>query len=78
MMTGEPVYSLETLFEQLGMSGKSADIENFILENRLDDATKLHEADIWTPQQAAFLQKGLENDASWAEVIDELNLRLHD
>jgi hypothetical protein len=77
-MMGEPVYSLETLFEQLGMSAEPEDIRRFIGEHRLTDDTKLHEAAFWTPQQAAFLQDGLENDANWAEIIDELNLRLHD
>lgn len=76
MMT-EQVYSLETLFEQLGMASKPEDIEKFISENRLLDDVQLHEAEFWTPQQAGFLKDGLANDANWAEVIDELNVRLH-
>lgn len=76
-MIGEEVYNLKTLFEQLGLPSEPDDIKSFIEQNPLSDVTKLHEADIWTPQQAAFLKDGIENDANWAEIIDELNLDLH-
>lgn len=76
-MMGEPIYDLKTLFEQLGLSAEQEDIERFIREHQLEDDRKLHEASFWSPQQSAFLKDSLENDANWAEVVDELNLRLH-
>jgi hypothetical protein len=37
----------------------------------------LSEAPFWTNAQAAFLREEILNDADWAEVIDQLNARLH-
>ncbi|MGB3725914.1 MAG: DUF2789 family protein, partial [Glaciecola sp.] len=33
--------------------------------------------DYWNEGQRAFLKEAILEDASWAEVIDELNVRLH-
>ncbi|HPQ96476.1 MAG: DUF2789 domain-containing protein [Thiothrix sp.] len=76
MMT-EQVYTLSTLFEQLGLSGESTDMDAFIASHPLPEDTPLSEADFWTPAQARFLCEGILRDANWAEAIDELNLRLH-
>lgn len=76
MMT-EPIYSLSTLFEQLGMSGQQEDIDMFIEQHQLEKNESLAEARFWTPSQAGFLREGLLQDANWAEVIDDLNARLH-
>lgn len=76
-MLGEPVYTLETLFEQLGMSSEPKDIQRFVEKNRLSRGTPLHQAPVWSPQQAAFLRAELERDAEWAEVIDVLNAAMH-
>lgn len=75
---GKLIYCLGTLFEQLGMSGKSEDIEAFIEKNRLADGISIYEAPCWTPQEAAFLKEGLEQNSDWALIIDELNVRLHE
>jgi len=37
----------------------------------------LAEAPFWSTAQAAFLREEILNDADWAEVIDQLNARLH-
>jgi hypothetical protein len=37
----------------------------------------LSEAPFWTISQASFLREEILNDADWAEVIDQLNARLH-
>lgn len=76
-MLGEPVYNLSTLFEQLGLSSEPEDIKKFIADHQLEAGTHLHEASFWTPQQASFLKQGISRDASWADVIDELNVSLH-
>jgi len=75
---GASVYCLSTLFEQLGLSGKTDDIEAFIKNNRLSAGTKVYEAAYWTQSQAALLKEGLENNSDWALIIDELNVRLHE
>lgn len=75
---GASVYCLSTLFEQLGLSGKDDDIETFIRDHRLSEGTKVYEAEYWTPQQAAFLKESLDQNAEWALIVDELNVRLHE
>ncbi|WP_424566664.1 DUF2789 domain-containing protein [Thiothrix litoralis] len=76
MMT-EQIYSLSTLFEQLGLSGKEEDIDSFIGSHQLASDVQLTNAGFWTSSQANFLREGLMHDSNWAEVIDELNVRLH-
>lgn len=76
MMT-EHIYNISTLFEQLGLSGEHEDIDAFISEHQLGHSESLTEASFWTPTQAGFLAEGLQLDSNWAEVIDELNVRLH-
>ena len=38
---------------------------------------KISEAPFWTPAQAALLKEEILEDADWAVVVDELNVRLH-
>ncbi|KPX95838.1 Uncharacterized protein ALO64_03740 [Pseudomonas meliae] len=52
-------------------------IEAFIASHPLPDDVKLIDADFWTPRQADFLKEQLHEDAEWAMVVDELNVRLH-
>ena len=70
--------NLQTLFEQLGLDGDEASIEAFIADHYpLADDIKLSEAPFWSPGQAAFLKEEIVEDAEWAPVVDELNVRLH-
>ena len=72
------MYSLNDLFEQLGLASSDAAIVEFIkTHNQLDTSILLSEAPFWTPSQAAFLAEGILNDADWAEVIDQLNVLIH-
>ncbi|WNW10889.1 DUF2789 domain-containing protein [Pseudomonas sp. DTU_2021_1001937_2_SI_NGA_ILE_001] len=73
-----PTHTLNDLFEQLGLEFDDASIEAFIAEHRLPDGVKLIDAEFWTPQQAGFLKEELREDADWAPVVDELNVRLHE
>ncbi|NVK56593.1 MAG: DUF2789 domain-containing protein [Alteromonadaceae bacterium] len=76
MFTQRP--DLSDLFVQLGLPADDADIERFISEHRgLKSALPIHEAPFWNKSQADFLRQSLTDDAEWAEVIDELNTRLH-
>ena len=70
-------HTTETLFEQLGLSSKSDDIERFISEHRPIPADiRLYEAPFWSQSQARFLRDGIAADSDWAEVIDDLDARL--
>lgn len=70
--------TLMQLFAQLGLPAEMAAIEAFIDQHGpLPEAMPLAEAPFWTPAQAAFLREEMVEDADWAEVVDELNGRLH-
>ncbi|MBK5530218.1 DUF2789 domain-containing protein [Pseudomonas sp. TH06] len=71
-------YNLKTLFDQLGLPSEGTAIDDFIQTHQLDANTKLIDAEFWSPQQAGFLKDQLREDADWALVVDELNVRLHD
>ena len=76
-MLGEPEYSMNELFAQLGLDSSDEAIDNFIAEHQLASEEKLTEASIWTDNQRMFLQEEWQKDAAWVETIDELNVRLH-
>ncbi|SDZ54792.1 DUF2789 domain-containing protein [Pseudomonas sp. NFIX28] len=73
-----PTHDLKGLFDQLGLDSSPTAIDAFIEQHSpLPDDVRMIDADFWTPQQAAFLKEELREDADWARVVDELNLRLH-
>ena len=73
-----PVHTLSNLFAQLGRPSDEAAIQQFIAAHRpLPGAMRLHEAACWTPAQAAFLCEAILDDSDWAEVVDDLNSKLH-
>jgi hypothetical protein len=71
-------HSLSSLFDQLGLASDLMAIESFI-KSHSPVATNvlLSDALFWTTAQASFLCEEIHNDADWAEVIDQLNTRLH-
>ncbi|OEF27626.1 DUF2789 domain-containing protein [Vibrio rumoiensis] len=71
-------HSLATLFEQLGLASSQQEIESFIHRhsNELNRASELHQADFWNVGQATFLKEAKEDDANWAEVVDQLDALL--
>ena len=76
MFTQQP--GINDLFVQLGLPSDEPAIEKFISEHRgLNSAQPLADAPFWNDAQASFLRQALAEDAEWAEVIDELNTRLH-
>lgn len=72
-----PLHSLSNLFAQLGLPAEPSAIDAFIAGHALPGGVRLAEAPFWTPAQAAFLREEILDDGDWAEVVDELNLRLH-
>ena len=76
-MLGEPSYSINDLFAQLGLDNSDEAIDNFIETNRLAKDEELIESKIWNEKQRMFLQEEWKRDAVWVETIDELNVRLH-
>ncbi len=73
-----PIHTINNLFAQLGLPSDQTAIENFIkTHSQLATNVLLSDATFWTPAQASFLREEILNDADWAEVIDQLNARLH-
>lgn len=69
--------NINMLFEQMGMDGDDAAVEEFIRNNQLPQSVKLSDATFWTDNQRKFLKDEYHADAGWIEIIDELNTRLH-
>ncbi|WP_367105610.1 DUF2789 family protein [uncultured Psychrobacter sp.] len=76
-MLGEPDYTMNDLFAQLGLDSSDEAIDNFIENNKLAKEEALIDSNIWSDNQRMFLQEEWRKDAAWVEVIDELNVRLH-
>ncbi len=71
------LHSMNALFAQLGLASDAKSIEQFIAEHSpLDPRVGVADASFWTPAQSDFLRQQLLADADWAELVDELNLRL--
>ncbi len=76
MYTQQP--TMRDLFVQLGLDASDQSIEEFIEKHRgLNDSRHIEEAPFWNDSQADFLKRALIEDAEWAEVIDQLNVQLH-
>ena len=74
-----PNKDMSTLFEQLGLPSDPASIDNFIADHApLPNHVKLTEAPFWNDSQRAFLKDELMEDAEWAPIVDELNVRIHE
>jgi Protein of unknown function (DUF2789) len=70
-------HTIQTLFEQLGLPADGDDIEAFVDSHRpLESSVKLHNAPFWSDAQAALLKQAIDDDAEWAEVVDELDALL--
>ena len=69
--------TLKDLFLQLGLPKDQQKIDSFINQhNGLDENIRIENASFWTESQAAFLRTSLEEDAEWAELIDQLSAML--
>lgn len=71
------LHTMNNLFAQLGLPPDSAAIDDFIAAHRpLGRGVALYRAPFWTASQRSFLKDEIIEDADWAGVIDELNVRL--
>lgn len=71
------IHSLNSLFDQLGLDASDEAIDHFIaLHTPVPPHLRLHEADFWNASQAAFLKEVIDEDADWAELVDQLDAML--
>ncbi len=72
-----PAHSINSLFTQLGLEDSDEAIDNFIeLHKPVPSHLRLHEAEFWSASQATFLQQAVEEDADWAELVDQFDVML--
>ena len=71
-------HSLENLFLQLGLNNSPAAMDEFIVEHKLPPEKTIEAAEFWTASQRAFIKECLSEDSDWAEVVDQLNVLLHE
>lgn len=76
-MLGEPEYSMNELFAQLGLDSSDEAIDSFVEKHQLAKDEELIKSDVWNDNQRMFLQEEWTQDAAWVETIDELNVRMH-
>jgi len=69
---------MENLFLQLGLNNSEQAISGFIGAHRLAKETSLEQASFWSTSQAQFIKECLDFDSDWAEVVDQLNVQLHE
>lgn len=76
-MLDPEIHTMNSLFRQLGLPDSDEDVEGFIIRHRpIPRDLQLHEASFWKKSQADFLKQALDDDAEWAEMVDELDARL--
>ena len=72
-----PIHTLAALFDQLGLDSTDQAIDAFINRHKpLLGSVDLYQAEFWSPSQTAFLQQAKDEDADWAEIVDQLNAML--
>lgn len=65
------------LFAQLGLPDDAGAIEDFLQRHApLPAGTALADAPFWTPSQSRLLRDEVQEDADWAEVVDQLDAAL--
>lgn len=74
-----PNKDMSTLFEQLGLPSDPQSIDDFIAQHApLPNGMRLADAPFWNESQRALLKDEWIEDAEWAPIVDELNVRLHE
>lgn len=69
-------HNMQSLFVQLGLPSEERDIQRFIVSHVISPSKPLAEANFWRPSQAQFLREALQDDADWAELVDQLAAQL--
>ena len=69
--------TLKDLFGQLGLPNNQQEMDTFVEEHKgLEQKIRIEDAPFWTVSQAYFLRTSLQEDAEWAELIDQLSALL--
>ncbi|WP_202410522.1 DUF2789 domain-containing protein [Pseudomaricurvus sp. HS19] len=69
-------HTMNDLFSQLGLGASDEAVEHFIDSHHLAAGECLADAPFWSRSQALFLREAVQDDADWAEIVDQLDARL--
>lgn len=70
----QAIHPFQELFAQLGLPSDANSVEQFIkMHSPLPGHIALPDADFWTRAQADFLRETLQEDADWANQVDQLS-----
>ena len=72
------MHTMGNLFLQLGLDNSEEAVSEFINGHRLTNDTTLDQASFWSPSQAQFIKECLDYDSDWVEVVDQLNVQIHE
>ena len=81
MLVGENMddfeHTMGDLFAQLGLPNSDKEIDDFIHQYRpIPSILPLEKAGFWNNAQSQFIQEALNEDSNWAELVDQLDVRL--
>ena len=71
-------HPMEGLFMQLGLNSSKEAITEFISNHRVSENEALERASFWSLAQAQFIRECWNDDADWAEIVDQLDSQLRD
>jgi len=73
----QPHRRFSELFAQLGLPNDPVGIHQFLSQHApLAPETALADAPFWSPAQAEMLCRQRQDDADWAELVDQLDAAL--
>lgn len=76
-MMETPFHRFSELFKQLGLPTDEAGIAQFLQSHApLAPHIALADAAFWSAAQSNLLREELQDDADWAELVDQLNAAL--
>lgn len=70
-------YTMQTLFEQLGLPSRTEQIDAFIEAHDLKQHERIEHAAFWSPAQASFVEESIREDSDWVVLVDQLDAQLH-
>ena len=70
-------YSMQDLFDQLGLDNDGDSIDSFITKHQLPRKVTIESAAFWKPHQIDFIVSAKADDADWSDAVDDLDALLH-
>ncbi len=69
-------HPMTELFTQLGLPSSEEAIEQFFKKHKLKPNQSLSRAPFLSEQQQKFIIEAIADDSDWAEIVDQMDVRL--